>query len=132
MEFCMAILLLRGKVGLSEFADQIVQSADVREMIGRVNFYADPEAESAGFDKMTSLLKIHLKDGRVITGRAEFAKGSPANPMSFDEAAAKFRGCAEFAEWPKDKTEKLITYVKALDSVRDVSTLSPLLSAEKG
>jgi 2-methylcitrate dehydratase PrpD len=132
MEFCMAILLLRGKVGLSEFADQIVQSADVREMIGRVNFYVDPEAESAGFDKMTSLLKIHLKDGRVITGRAEFAKGSPANPMSFDEAAAKFRGCAEFAEWPKDKTEKLITYVKALDSVRDVSTLSPLLSAEKG
>jgi 2-methylcitrate dehydratase PrpD len=132
MEFCMAILLLRGKVGLSEFADQIVQSADVREMIGRVNFYVDPEAESAGFDKMTSLLKIHLKDGRVITGRAEFAKGSPANPMSFDEAAAKFRGCAEFAEWPKDKTEKLITYVKALDSVRDVSTLLPLLSAEKG
>jgi 2-methylcitrate dehydratase PrpD len=132
MEFCMAILLLRGKVGLSEFSDQIVQSADVREMIGRVNFYVDPEAESAGFDKMTSLLKIHLKDGRVITGRAEFAKGSPANPMSFDEAAAKFRGCAEFAEWPKDKTEKLITDVKALDSVRDVSTLSPLLSAEKG
>jgi 2-methylcitrate dehydratase PrpD len=81
---------------------------------------------------MTSLLKIHLKDGRVITGHAEFAKGSPANPMSFDEAAAKFRGCAEFAEWPKAKTEKLITYVKALDSVRDVSTLSPLLSAEKG
>jgi len=132
MEFCMAILLLRGKAGLSEFSDQIVQSADVREMIGRVNFYVDPVAESAGFDKMTSLLKIHLKDGRVITGRAEFAKGSPANPMSFDEAAAKFRGCAEFAEWSKEKTEKLIIYVKALDSVRDVSTLSPLLSTEKG
>jgi 2-methylcitrate dehydratase PrpD len=132
MEFCMAILLLRGKAGLSEFSDQIVQSADVQEMIGRVNFYVDPEAESAGYDKMTSLLKIHLKDGRVIAGRAEFAKGSPTNPMSFDEAAAKFRGCAEFAEWPKEKTGKLISYVKALDSVRDVSTLSPLLSAEKG
>jgi 2-methylcitrate dehydratase PrpD len=132
MEFCMAILLLRGKAGLSEFSDQIVQSTDVREMIGRVNFYVDPEAESAGFDKMTSLLRIHLKDGRVITGHAEFAKGSPANPMSFDEAAAKFRGCAEFAEWSKEKTEKLIAYIKALDSVRDVSTLSPLLSAEKG
>jgi 2-methylcitrate dehydratase PrpD len=132
MEFCLAILLLRGKAGLSEFSDQVVQRVDVQEMIDRVNFYVDPEAESAGYDKMTSLLKIHLKDGRVITGRAEFAKGSPANPMSFDEAAAKFRGCADFAEWPKEKTEKLITYVKALDSVRDVSTLSPLLSAEKG
>jgi 2-methylcitrate dehydratase PrpD len=132
MEFCMAILFLRGKAGLGEFSDRVVQRADVQEMIGRVNFYVDPEAESAGYDKMTSLLKIHLKDGRVITGRAEFAKGSPANPMSFDEAAAKFRGCADFAEWPKDKAEKLIIYVKALDSARDVSTLSPLLSAEKG
>jgi 2-methylcitrate dehydratase PrpD len=132
MEFCMAILLLRGKAGLGEFSDRVVQSADVQEMIGRVNFYVDPEAESAGYDKMTSLLKIHLKNGRIISGRAEFAKGSPTNPMSFDEAAAKFRGCAEFAEWPKDKTEKLIIYVKALDSAGDVSTLSPLLSAEKG
>ncbi len=132
MEFCMAILLLRGKGGLSEFSDAVVRSADVQEMIGRVNFYVDPEAESAGFDKMTSLLRIHLKDGKVITGRADFAKGSPANPMSFDEAAAKFRGCAEFAAWPMNKTESLITYVKALDSVRDLSALSPLLSAEKG
>src|SRR5580704_14634018 len=116
MEFCMAILLLRGKAGLGEFSDQVVQRAEVQEMIGRVNFYVDPEAESAGYDKMTSLLRIHLKDGRTISGRAEFAKGSPSNPMSFVEAAAKFRGCAEFAEWSKDKTEKLIIYAQTLDS----------------
>src|SRR6266513_1621132 len=132
MEFCLAILLLRGKAGLNEFSDPVVRSADVQEMIGRVNFYVEPESESAGFDKMTALLRIHLRDGRVISGRADFAKGSPANPMSFDEAAAKFRGCAEFAEWPRQKTEKLITCVKTLDSTRDISALSPLLSAEKG
>src|ERR1700732_3164640 len=86
MEFCMAILLLEGKAGLGQFSDKVVQRSDVQEVIRRINFYVDPEAESAGYDKMTSLLKIHLKDGRIITGRAQFAKGSPANPMSFDEA----------------------------------------------
>ena len=131
MEYCLAILLLEGKAGLGEFSDKVVQRADVQEMIGRVNFYVEPEAESAGYDKMTSLLKIHLKDGRVITGRAEFGKGSPANPMTFEEAAAKFRGCGEFTEWPKAKTEKIIAFVKALDAAPDARALTPLLSAER-
>jgi 2-methylcitrate dehydratase PrpD len=132
MEFCLAILLLERKAGLGEFSDKIVQRADVREMIRRINFYVAPEAESAGFDKMTSILKIHLKDGRVITGRADFAKGSPADPMTFEEAATKFRGCADYAEWPKNKAESIIAFVRALDSASDVGALSQLLSAEKG
>jgi 2-methylcitrate dehydratase PrpD len=130
MEFCLAILLLERKAGLGQFSDKVVQRSDVQEMIRRINFYVDPEAENAGFDKMTSILKVHLKDGRMITGRAEFAKGSPANPMSFDEAATKFRGCAEFAEWPKAKTEQIIALTKSLEAATDMSALSPLLSAE--
>jgi 2-methylcitrate dehydratase PrpD len=131
MEFCIAILLLEHKAGLKEFSDRVVQRADVQEMIRRVNFYVDPEAESAGYDKMTSLLKIHLKNGSFVVGRADFGKGSPANPMTFEEAAAKFRGCAEYVDWPKGKTEKIIAFVRALDSAPDVRALSPLLSAER-
>ena len=132
MDFCMAILLLERKAGLGQFSDKVVQRTDVQQMIRKINFYVDPEAESAGYDKMTSLLKIHLKDGQIITGRADFGKGSPANPMSFDDVAVKFRGCAEFAEWPASKAEKIIAFVKTLDAVSDVSALSPLLSSEKG
>src|SRR6266852_5812954 len=132
MEFCIAILLLEHEAGLKEFSDKVVQRADVQEMIRSVNFYVDPEAESAGYDKMTSLLKIHLKNGSSIAGRADFGKGSPANPMTFEEAATKFRGCAEFADWPRDKTEKIISFVKVLDSAPDVRALTPLLSAERG
>ena len=129
MEFCMAILLLEHKAGLGQFSDKVVQRPDVQEMIRKINFYVDPEAEAAGFDKMTSILKIYLTDGKVITGRADFGKGSPANPMTFDEAAVKFRGCAEFAEWPKAKTENIIAFTKSLEGASDVSALSPLLSA---
>ncbi|PYU22830.1 MAG: MmgE/PrpD family protein [Acidobacteria bacterium] len=129
MEFGLSILLLDRKAGLNEYTDAVVQRPDVQEMIKRVNFYVDPEAEAAGFDKMTSLLKVHLKDGRVIPARADFAKGGPANPMSFEEVADKFRGCADFAKWPKEKAESVINFVKTLEAAPDMSKLTGLLTS---
>jgi 2-methylcitrate dehydratase PrpD len=126
MEFCMAILLLDGKAGLTQFTDQVVNRPDVQEMIGRVRFYVDPEAEAAGFDKMTTIIKIHLKDGRILSGRADFGKGSPANPMSYEEVAEKFHGCADFAGWPSDKAKQIVELVRTLESEPDLSRLSIL------
>jgi 2-methylcitrate dehydratase PrpD len=128
MEFGISILLLERKAGLAEYTDAVVQRPDVQEMIKRVNFYVDPEAEQAGFDKMTSIVKIHLKDGRTLTGRAQFAKGSPANPMSYEEVAEKLRGCAEFSEWPRDKAAAVIDFVKNLDSAPDMSRMTAILT----
>ena len=65
----------------------------------------------------------------VLAGRAEFAKGSRANPMSYEEAADKFRGCAEFARWQKAKAESVISIVQSLTSERDMSRLTAALSS---
>jgi 2-methylcitrate dehydratase PrpD len=128
MEFCMAILLLDGKADQTKFTDSVVNRPDIQEMIGRVRFYIDPEAEKAGYDKMTTILKITLKDGRVISGRTDFGKGSPTNPMSYDEVAEKFLGCAAFAEWPTAKAKQVIELVRGLEGVSDIRTLTTLLS----
>ncbi|MGA0564390.1 MmgE/PrpD family protein [Ancylobacter sp. VNQ12] len=126
MEFCMAILLLDGRGSLPEFTDETVERDDVKAMIERVNFHVHPDAEAAGYDKMTTIIDIHMKDGRVISGRADFGKGSPANPMSYDECADKFRGCAEFARWDRAKTEAIIETVRRLERVGDVRELTRL------
>ena len=128
MEFCMAILLLDGRADQTKFTDAVANRPDVQEMIRRVRFYTDPDAEKAGYDKMTTILKITLKDGRTISGRADFGKGSPANPMSFDEVAEKFLGCAAFAEWPASKAERVIAMVRKLEDLSDVRTLTALCS----
>jgi len=127
MEFCMAILLLDGKADQTKFTDSVVNRDDVKKMIERVRFYVDPEAEKAGYDKMTTIIKITLKDGRTISGRADFGKGSPTDPMSYDEVAEKFRGCAAFAEWPTSKANQVIDMVRKLEEVSDVRTLTALL-----
>jgi 2-methylcitrate dehydratase PrpD len=129
MEFCMSILLLDGKADQTKYTDAVVNRDDVKKMIERVRFYVDPEAENAGFDKMTTILKITLKDGRTISGRADFGKGSPTDPMSYNEVAEKFRGCAAFAEWPTAKTNQVVDMVRKLEDVADVRTLTALCSS---
>jgi len=69
-----------------------------------------------------------MKDGRTITGRADFGKGSPTNPMSYDEVAEKFQGCAAFAEWPAAKATQVVDLVRKLEDVSDVRALTGLLS----
>ena len=126
MEFCMAVLLLDGKAGLPQFTDETVHRGDVQAMIGRINFHIHPEAEAAGYDKMTTIIDIHLKDGRVISGRADFGKGNPADPMSYEEVADKFRGCAEQARRPAQQSEAIIAAVRRLESLGDISEVMRL------
>lgn len=128
MEFCMAILLLERRGGLPEFTDEVVNRPDVQAMIEKVKFGVHPEAEAAGYDKMTTIIDIHLKDGRTISGRSDFGKGSPANPMSYDEEADKFRGCAEFAGWDNARTEALVEQVRHLEDVSSVAEITRLLA----
>ena len=128
MEFCMAILLLRRRGGLAEFTDEVVNSPEVQDMIRRVEFGVHPEAEAAGYDKMTTIIDIRLRDGRTISGRADFGKGSPANPMSYDEVAEKFAGCAAFAGWDEDRAGQVVEIVRDLESLESVRELTALLA----
>lgn len=126
MEYCLAVLLVAGKAGLNEFTDAVVTRPDMQAMMKRVRFYVDPEAEAAGYSKMTTILRIHLNDGRIIAGRADFGKGSPALPMTYDEVADKFRGCAAYAGWPEEKATQIIEGVRRLEDLPDITALTAL------
>ncbi|MDB5550595.1 MAG: MmgE/PrpD family protein, partial [Rhizobium sp.] len=127
MEFCMAILLIEGRAGLNEFTDAAVEREDVKAMIEKVDFVIDDEAEAAGYHLMTTLIDITLKDGRKISGRADFGKGSPAFPMSYDEVAGKFRENAEFAGMAAAKASEIVELVRVLDTLKTVDDLSSRL-----
>jgi len=123
MEFCMAILLLVGRAGLNEFTDEVVRRADVKAMIEKIDFVVDDEAEAAGYDRMTTILDITLKNGGKVSGRADFGKGSPANPMSFDEVSDKFRETAGFAGLGEDKTSDVVGMVRDLETLASIDRL---------
>jgi 2-methylcitrate dehydratase PrpD len=131
MEFCMAILLLEGRAGLNEFTDEVVLRPDVQKMIGKIDFVVDQEAEAAGYHKMTTIIDIELAGGRKISGRADFGKGSPAMPMTYNDVADKFRENAEFAKFPKQRADEVVAMVRELESLPSISVLMSALAHDR-
>jgi 2-methylcitrate dehydratase PrpD len=127
MEFCMAILLLERRGGLEEFTDAVVNRPDVQAMIAKVDFGMNAEAEAAGFDKMTTIVEIELADGRKLSGRADFGKGSPANPMTDAELSDKFRQCAAWGRVPNERAKAILDMLWRIESLPDVNELTRLL-----
>jgi len=127
MEFCMAILLLERKAGLAQFTDAVVQRPDVQSLIERIDFGVDPEAEAAGYEKMTTIVEVTLADGRVVGGRADFGKGSPADPMTDAELEAKFRDCAAWAGVSDADAAGVAALVWGLESLHDIREVTARL-----
>ena len=130
MEFCMAILLIEGRGGLNEFTDEVVNRSDVQEMIRKVDFVVDDRAEIAGYHKMTTYIDIETTDGRTISGMADFGKGSPSNPMSYEEVARKFRECAEFAAWDMGRAESVVEMVAGFEKMDSLEELMAALRTD--
>jgi 2-methylcitrate dehydratase PrpD len=131
MEFCMAILLIEGRAGLGEFTDEVVLRPDIQAMIEKVDFGVDEAAERAGYDKMTTIIDIELRGGRKVSGRADFGKGSPANPMTYEEVAEKFRECAAFAQFPKTGANDVVNMVRDLETLGSIGRLTGALLQQR-
>jgi 2-methylcitrate dehydratase PrpD len=128
MEFCMAILLLERKAGLAQFTDEVVNRPDVQALLRRVDFHVHPEAEAAGFDKMTTIVEVELDDGTTFKGQADFGKGSPVNPMSDRELEGKFFECAHWGRVDAAAARRIADLVWRIDELADVRELSHLLT----
>jgi 2-methylcitrate dehydratase PrpD len=123
--FCMAIAVLERKAGIAQFQDRKVRDKRVIEMMKRVTLYVDDELEALGYDQVRSRVRVKLKNGRLIEGRYDVARGHPEKPMSWPELSEKFRDCAELV-LPRQRVEEAIGLVARIEQHK---TLKPLLKS---
>ena len=126
LPFCLAILVLERKAGITEFADEVVARPDVREMMGRVEPYLHEGIEAQGYERIRSLIEVRLRDGRVLSSEASTSRGTPERPMTPQELAAKFHGCAA-GVIPEARARKVLETVYSVDELEDVAQLTALL-----
>src|ERR1051325_629039 len=126
--FCMAIAVLERKAGIAQFTHPKVRDRKVVRLMKRVRLYVDDELERLGYDQVRSRIRVKLKNGTIIEGRYDVARGHPEKPMTWDELGEKFRDCASLV-LPERKIDAIIPLVGKFPRMASIRPLLQLLSS---
>jgi 2-methylcitrate dehydratase PrpD len=72
-----------------------VRNPAIRELMARTDCYRDPSLDQDFPRRWPAAAEIHLRDGRVLCQRIEFATGEPENPVPRAALVEKFVSLAE-------------------------------------
>ncbi len=120
MQYCMAIALIDGQVGLKQFTDEKVLGLKAQELLKRVKFVHPADAS------FNEAVTVRLKDGRELCHEVSNPKGDPQNPMTDKELAAKYQDCAGIVLSPQEAQNSL-DMVSHLEDLKDITELMDLL-----
>lgn len=126
MPACVALAFVERRVGIAQVQDAVVARPDVQAFMRRVHLYVHPEIEALGFDQPRAIVDVHLRDGRVLSRRADVAQGTSEKPMTRGQLLEKTRDCAELV-MSADQASELIECVEHLEDEPDTSRLARLL-----
>jgi len=126
--FCMAIAVLERKAGIAQFVDRKVRDPKTVALMKRVKLYADEEMERLGLDRARSIVKVTLRDGRVIVGRSDAARGMPEKPLGKEGLEEKFFDCASLV-MKKPQARRAADLIWSLDKVPNIRALVKELRA---
>jgi 2-methylcitrate dehydratase PrpD len=124
--YILARAVIDGKVTLETFTDAAIRDASVTRLARKVHMEVDPELEEDAEGSRPSKVTIRLKDGRTISGRVDYAKGTAKKwPLTPEELRDKFINCARRALTEKAVLEAaaMIEKIETLDSVAPLCQL---------
>ncbi len=123
MQYCLAAEIIDGQIGLSSFSDEQVMRTEAQEMIPRIEMRRHPGYEGqTSWTEAHNRVEVHLKDGRVLTERADRATTGALRGVTRDDVRTKFRDCAAVALAPQDAEIAL----SMLDGLEDSGPVGPL------
>lgn len=128
ISYSFARALADGRVDLRSYQKPPITDPMVAALAARITVVSDPAIEPTAIEP--ARVTIRLKDGRTIETAADTIKGSPQEPMSGAELAAKFRACLEFGLGAtRAQSNRLAEVVSKLedsaDAARDIAAAFP-------
>jgi len=126
LQHLVAIMLLDKTVSFRAAHDKArMQDPAVLAMRAKVELVPDADLEKL-IPVRVAIVEVTLKDGTQLSERVEAVRGTPDNPMTREEVVAKARDLMT-PVLGAAACSKLIDRLLALDEVKDIRELRPLL-----
>jgi 2-methylcitrate dehydratase PrpD len=129
LQHLVAVMLIDKTVSFRAAHDKArMQDAAVLRERAKVQLVPDEELEKL-IPVRVAIVEVTLNDGTRLTERVEHVRGTPENPMTRDEVVAKARELMA-PVLGATACSSLIERVLALEAVKDVRELRPLLQCD--
>ena len=130
-QYILPVGLVFGRVIIDDILFDRKRHPEVARLSSGMTLVHDPALDAHYPERYTSIVELHLRDGRMVFRRVELAKGTRENPLTADEVRAKyFRLTAPVV--PRGRAEAIMAAVDRLDGAKDLTSLAALLRAKTG
>lgn len=123
IQYCVAAMLTFGAVGIEQFAQNVIHNTEVRDLMSRTKVIRDAAIEKIHREdasKLASRLEVVCKDGTVHSMKVDYPKGDPDNPVTWEEAKAKFMHLA-VPVYGQQQAGKLCSLIENLEECEDLA-----------
>ena len=128
VQYCVARGLQRRRVVLSDFDGAAHDEPEIRAIMSRIHAAPHPTMLMASTEHFGSEIRLHLKDGRVISGTTDRPLGrGPTKPLPLPRLEGKFLDCATQALDAGSATRALET-IWRIDTLNHIGSLSEILA----
>jgi 2-methylcitrate dehydratase len=129
LPYCLAALVLDGKLTSEQFTDVRINAPDIREMIHRVKVVAEPRYEAMFPKKKPAGAIIKTNDGQTFEAEVDYPKGDYREPLSDEELLVKFDAMV-LDKISKEKRDKILDVIWNLEKVENVKDLMKTFSGQ--
>jgi 2-methylcitrate dehydratase PrpD len=128
MPYTLAVVFYEKQALLEQYTDEKIRRSDLRALAKKVKVEFDPalDEEYVKKKKMAHVLEIQCQDGRRLTNRVDYPKGSLENPFTQEEIVGKFKNLSALAIG-QEKAGKVLSLWENLENLEKMEKLGELL-----
>jgi len=125
-QYILPVGLVFGGVMIDDILQDRMRHPEVARLRARTRMVGDPELDKEWPERYSSIVEVATTDGRRLSGRVDYAKGTMENPLTPEEIHRKYLKLATTVT-SAAHAERIADAVRRIERLEDVRGLAAML-----